>query len=74
MGATPERLACDRCGAEDASRVLNSEHDRLCKDCIDHENRDNPECPDCDRRMLPFEKGVWECPDCWEKHEMEAAS
>jgi Zn finger protein HypA/HybF involved in hydrogenase expression len=51
--ATPERLACDRCGDADASRVFNSEHDRLCTDCIDWENRDNPACPECERRMLP---------------------
>jgi hypothetical protein len=37
--ATPDRLSCDRCGDSDASRVLNSEHNRLCKDCIDWENR-----------------------------------
>lgn len=36
--ATPERLACDACGAEDAARVLNSEHNRLCENCIRLEN------------------------------------
>jgi len=36
--ATPDRLACDRCGNEDASRVFNSDHNRLCKDCIAEEN------------------------------------
>jgi len=36
--ASPDRLACDRCGHEDASRVFNSEHNRLCRDCIAEEN------------------------------------
>jgi len=36
--ATPDRLACDRCGHEDASRVFNSDHNRLCRDCIAEEN------------------------------------
>ena len=65
LPATPERLACDRCGDADASSVLNSEHNRLCPDCIDAENSDNPPCPDCDRRLLPDGTGGWECPDCW---------
>jgi len=63
--ATPKRLACGRCGDEDASRVLNSDHNRLCQECIDYENRENPKCPDCGRRMLPDGPGQWECPDCW---------
>jgi len=37
--ATPEQLACDRCGDRDASRVFNSEHNRLCEDCIAFENQ-----------------------------------
>lgn len=41
--ATPDRLACDRCGHEDASRVFNSEHNRLCEDCIQQENREKGE-------------------------------
>lgn len=37
--ATSDRLACDRCGSEDASRVLNnSTYNRLCQPCIDWEN------------------------------------
>lgn len=64
--ATAEMLACDRCGAADASRVFNSGHARLCEDCIDHENRDNPQCPECGRRLLPNGPGRWECPECWE--------
>lgn len=36
--ATTERLACGRCGDEDASRVFNSDYNRLCKDCISEEN------------------------------------
>ena len=69
--ATEERLACDRCGDEDGSSVLNSDYNRLCEDCVDWENRENPECPDCDRRMIevdpPETAGPqsWECPDCW---------
>jgi len=63
--ATPEKLACGRCGAEDASSVMNSDHNRLCDDCIDYENRDNPKCPECGRRMIPNGAKVWECPDCW---------
>jgi ribosomal protein S27AE len=63
--ATEDRLACDRCGHEDTSRVLNSDHNRLCNDCVDYENRENPECPECSRRMLPDGADQWECPDCW---------
>jgi predicted amidophosphoribosyltransferase len=44
--ATPERLACDRCGAEDASSVFGSEHNRLCEDCIRRENNGGV-CPAC---------------------------
>jgi len=36
--ATPDRLACARCGNEDASPVFNSDYNRLCKDCIAEEN------------------------------------
>jgi len=36
--ATPERLGCDLCSDEDASRVFNSEHNRLCDSCIAEEN------------------------------------
>lgn len=36
--ASPDRLACDRCDHEDASRVFNSEYNRLCEDCIAWEN------------------------------------
>jgi len=36
--ATPDRLSCDRCGDRDASSVLNSEHNRLCDDCLRWEN------------------------------------
>lgn len=69
--ATPERLACDRCGDDDASRVHNSEHTRLCEDCVDVENQDNPECPDCERRMIETDPEStpgpqsFECPDCF---------
>jgi len=66
LPATDDRLACDRCGDPDASSVFNSEHNRLCEDCIDYENRDNPQCPNCGRRMLPDGSDDWECPDCWE--------
>jgi hypothetical protein len=37
--ATPKRLACGRCGDEDASRVFNSDHNRLCQKCIDYERK-----------------------------------
>lgn len=40
VAATPDNIACDRCGEQDASRVFNSEHNRLCDDCIEWENRD----------------------------------
>jgi len=63
VAATPDRLACDRCGGPDACRVLNSEHDRLCDDCIDDENSDNPPCPECDRRLVVDADGEW-CPGC----------
>lgn len=69
---TREDLSCDRCGDRGASRVFNSDHDRLCDDCIDYENRDNPECPDCGRRMLPDGPESWECPDCWKPAKEEA--
>lgn len=72
--ATPDRLACDRCGGKDASRVFNSDHNRLCDDCIDYENRENPECPDCGRRMLPDGPEEWECPDCWQSLRPEGDS
>ncbi|ELZ20813.1 hypothetical protein C475_19478 [Halosimplex carlsbadense 2-9-1] len=36
--ATPDQLACDRCGDRDASSVLNSEYNRLCDDCLRWEN------------------------------------
>jgi DNA-directed RNA polymerase subunit RPC12/RpoP len=68
--ATPARLACDRCGDEDATRVHNSEHSRLCDECIDVENRYNPECPDCSRRMIEADPAstpgpeTYSCPDC----------
>jgi hypothetical protein len=72
--ATEDRLACDRCGDQDASRVFGpTEHSRLCDDCVDHENRDHPLCEDCDRRMIevdpPETPGPqsFECPECW-KH------
>ncbi|RLM83722.1 hypothetical protein D3D02_17110 [Halobellus sp. Atlit-38R] len=39
--ATPSALACDRCGSRNASMVINSEHSRLCPDCIDLENEGN---------------------------------
>lgn len=64
--ATDDRLSCDRCGGEDASSVLNCEEfDRLCPDCVDWTNRENPECPECGRRMIAGSPGRWECPDCW---------
>ena len=63
--ATEDQLACDRCGHEDASSVLNSDHNRLCDDCVDYENRENPKCPECGRRMLPDWEDQWECPECW---------
>ncbi|MFC6975697.1 hypothetical protein ACFQL1_15140 [Halomicroarcula sp. GCM10025709] len=65
--ATDDRLACDRCGDADASRVLNCEaYDRLCTDCVDWTNRENPECPEptCERRLIEW-SGAWECPGCW---------
>jgi ribosomal protein S27AE len=69
--ATKDRLACDRCGEPGASRVLNSEFNRLCTDCVDWENRNNPECLDCGRNMVEVdppetaEPQSWECPECW---------
>lgn len=38
LPANKELLACDRCGDPDASSVLNSEHNRLCDDCVRWEN------------------------------------
>jgi len=69
--AIDDDLACDRCEDEDASRVFNSDHNRLCDDCIDYENRENPECPDCGRRMLPDDLQKWDCPDCWQSPQTE---
>lgn len=41
IDATPDRLACDRCGAADAGSVLGpTDHKRLCDSCIEAVNRD----------------------------------
>lgn len=38
LEATPGRLECEICRDPDASRVFNSEHNRLCDHCIELEN------------------------------------
>lgn len=38
--ATPSRLSCDRCGSRNAGQVINSEHSRLCSDCVEKENEE----------------------------------
>jgi len=70
--ATPEKLACDRCGDKDASSVLNSEYNRLCDDCIDFENRQYPACPECGRMVTEITGGgllayCWWCNDRQER-------